>query len=754
MSDQNKKIQIIVTLGPAAREKEDLVRMKEKGVDFVRVNMSHSTTDDLRRAIQLAKEVGIPFIVDTEGSQVRTGTLAQDRISFSIGDMVRVHREPVVGDVGSINLTPGFVVQKLSPGDILYCDFDSLALRISDVSTLPQGYVAARVIAAGSLGNNKGVYIDTASGQSIDMPPLTPKDHESIAIGLEEGVGHVAASFMRSREAVETVRTISKGKMQIISKIECIDGLRNLDGVIDASDMLLIDRGDLSKEIFLYRIPFTQKIIVHRARRKGKPVVVATNFLESMVHSPLPTRAEIHDIESSITDGAMGLTLAAETAIGKYPFECINVMKNVINHVNSAIDIRQYADKEEKLVEYLESQNYLLSFDRHSPLVPPHGGKLVQRFEPGLLSRTDLLSLPAVTLNEQQEMDAEQIALGAYSPLEGFMSRVQLESVLDTMRLPSGVAWPLPIVLAVSPTAVQGLNEGAEVLLKSPSGEPFALLNLQEVYHFDKKEYAQKLYGTLDEKHPGVAAALAMEDMFLGGEITLLRRRLSDTGEYELTPSQTRRLFESLGWSKVVGFHTRNAPHRGHEYLQMQAMKDSGADGLLIHPVVGKKKKGDFNAKYILDSYALMIRQFYPKNKAVLAAFATYSRYAGPKEALFTALVRQNFGCSHFVVGRDHTGVGDFYPPTASHDIFDQFPEVGIVPLRFNHVFYSKQLGAHVHEKDDAGAHADEDKLHISGTEARKMLQAKKPLPEWFMRPEVSQLVIDAIARGEEVFVQ
>ncbi len=316
-----KKIQIIVTLGPAARTSEDLLRMKEKGVDFVRINMSHSTTDDLRAAIALAKEVDIPFIVDTEGSQVRTGRLAENRIGFEVGDIVRLYHKPIVGNRTQLNLTPGFVTEKLSPGDMLYCDFDSLVICVSEVLTLEkQGYVTGRVISAGTLGSNKGVYIDTASGLSLDMPPLTPKDYESIAIGLAEGVGYVAASFMRSRDAVEEVRRASEGKMRIISKIECIDGLKNLDEIIDASDMLLVDRGDLSKEIFLNRIPFTQKIIVHRARRKGKPVVVATNFLESMVQNRTPTRAEIHDIESSITDGAAGLTLAAETAIGKYPF--------------------------------------------------------------------------------------------------------------------------------------------------------------------------------------------------------------------------------------------------------------------------------------------------------------------------------------------------------------------------------------------------------------------------------------------------
>jgi len=753
-ADSRKKIHIIATLGPSTKTEADLRIMKEKGVDFVRLNMSHSTIPQLRDAIMLARKVGIPFIVDTEGSQVRTGILAVSPVHFTVGDIVRVHAKPLRGDRGNINLTPDYAVQKLVPGDILYCDFDSLALCVSDITQREaEGYVVARVISGGSLGNNKGVFVHTASGNSIDIPTLTPKDHESIALGLELGVGHVAASFMRSGEAVEEVRRVSRGRMQVISKVECIDGLTNLDGIIDASDMLLVDRGDLSKEIFLHRIPFSQKIIVHRARKKGKPVIVATNFLESMITKRTPTRAEIHDIESSITDGAAGLTLAAETAIGEYPFECISTMQNVIGHVTSAVDVDAYADKEEKLVEYLESRNYLLDLTSDSMLVPPNGGVLINRFRPELLRRPGLASLPWVTLDAEQEMDVEQIGVGSYSPLTGFMTKHELQSVLDTLRLPSGTIWPLPIVLAVHADTAHRLHEGSDVVLKDPAGDPIAILHLSEKYTFDKREYAQKLYGTLDEKHPGVRMALNLPDVFLGGAIELLRRR-TGVGEYELTPAQTRRLYESLGWSRVVGFHTRNVIHRSHEFIQRAAMERVSADGLFVHPIIGKKKKGDFNQPYIIKSYEIMMRQFYPPNHVVMGALATYSRYAGPREALFTALVRQNFGCSHFIVGRDHTGVGNFYPPKASHEIFDRFPDLKIVPVRFDQVFFSTRLKEHVHEPDGDVMHNEREKLHISGTQARVMFEQGELPPEWFMRPEISGMIAGAIQNGEDVFVK
>ena len=747
-----KHIDIIATIGPATWTEEGIRALKDKGVDFVRVNMSHSTTKDLQRTIRLAKKVGIPYMVDTEGSQVRTGYLKVSRVEMVAGESVRIYQKAIKGDAERINLTPASVVAKLSPGDLLYCDFESLVLRVSDVDTLAKkGYITARVISGGSLGNNKGVFVHTGSGESIELPTLTPKDLESIKIGLAEGVGHIAASFMRSGDAVREVRRATKGKMKIISKVECIEGLQNLDGIIDESDALLVDRGDLSKEIFLYRIPFTQKIIVHRARRKNKPVVVATNFLESMVHSRLPTRAEIHDIESSITDGAAGLTLAAETAIGKYPAACVTVMRNVINHANSAIDIDAYASKEERLVQYLEQQNYLLDFTKHSPLIAPHGGQLVQRFYPEQLAKVPK-GMPSLSLTAEQEMDVEQLALGAFSPLEGFMTKAEVVGVLADMRLPSGAAWPLPIVLAVSTQEADAHKVGSKVLLKDRTNKPLGILHLAEKYTLDKKDYAKKLYGTLDETHPGVRAVLAMGEVFLAGKVDLLRRRDSDTSAFELTPAQTRRLFESLGWSKIIGFHTRNVIHRGHEHIQMQGLEQSGADGLFVHPVVGKKKSGDFEAEYIAATYDLMSREFYPKNKVIVAAWPSYSRYAGPREALFTALVRQNYGCSHFIVGRDHTGVGTFYGATASHKIFDAFKDVGIVPVRFTNVFYSKKLRRHVHESDVA-AHKDSDKLHISGTQARKILESGKQLPPWFMRKEISQIVLDALKKGKKVFV-
>ena len=243
-----------------------------------------------------------------------------------------------------------------------------------------------------------------------------------------------------------------------------------------------------------------------------------------------------------------------------------------------------------------------------------------------------------------------------------------------------------------------------------------------------------------------------MQPVLLAGKIDLIKGRRSETRAYELTPKQLRRLFDERGWAKVLGFHTRNIPHRGHEFIQLKAMEDENCDGLLVQPVVGKKKPGDFKPEYIIKSYENMIGNFYPKEKVVLAAFSTFSRYAGPREALFTALCRKNFGCSHFIIGRDHTGVGTYYDPYASQRIFDDFPDLGIKIVKFNEIFYSKKLNSYVHETGQS-SYEEIDKLRmISGTQARAMFLRGECPPSWFMRPEISNIVLDSVKNGKQVF--
>jgi pyruvate kinase len=747
----SRKTKIIVTLGPSTCTEQHLRKIKDKGVSFVRVNMSHSSLEDLEFFITLSKKVGIPFIIDTEGSQVRTGNLEQDTIHFKENDVVQIYASDIPCNKQKLCLRPGYIIEQLDRGDLIHIDFDTLILRVTDISTVHEGYITCMAITGGSIGRNKAVVIDPVFDKKFRLPPLSPKDYQSIELGLREGIEHIAVSFVRSGESIDEVRQVTQDKMKIISKVECIDALENIDEIIEKSDYILIDRGDLSKEIPIEKIPFTQNIIQQKANRFNTGVFVATNLLETMVSKRKPTRAEVHDVISTIVDGAAGLTLAAETAIGKYPMECINMLNNLINHAESVIDGNKHFHLENRFMQSLEESDYLLE-NVSSSLIPPHGGKLINRVLAKKPSQTDLQSLVKIPLDFNHQMDVEQIAVGTYSPLQGFLNQEDFQRVLDDMRLANGVAWPLPITLDVSEETAERLMIGETVGLVDEQNEVIALLHLSEKFKYDKEEMLEKLYGTNDDDHPGVRMVRAMQSVFLAGKIDLIRGRQSETRAYELTPKQLRRLFEDRGWARVLGFHTRNVLHWGHEFMQLHAMEEENCDGLLVQPVVGKKKSGDFKPEYIIKSYQKMIESFYPKEKVVFAAFSTYSRYAGPREALFTALCRKNFGCSHFIVGRDHTGVGDYYDPYASHEIFDGFPDLGMTIVKFNEVFYSKKLNKYVHE-NHGSSHDENDKLRlISGSQAREMFLRGESPPTWFMRPEISNMILEAVNNGEQVF--
>lgn len=748
----NRNTKIIVTLGPATKKEEDLRKIKDKGVNFVRVNMSHSSLEDMGYFLKLAKKIGLSFIIDTEGSQVRTGDLSENVLEFGENDEVIIRAEQIVGNKHELCLKPGFVIEQLEAGDLIHIDFDTLILRVADITTLPQGYITAKAITGGYIGKNKAVVIDPVLEKRLNLPPLSPKDLQAIDMGLREGIKYIAVSFVRSGASVDEVRNITHNRMQIISKIECIDALRDLDEIIQKSDFLLIDRGDLSKEVPVEKIPFTQKIIIEKAARHNTGVFVATNLLETMVEKRKPTRAEVHDVITTIFDGAVGLTLAAETAIGKYPMECINTLNKLIEHAELMVNGNKPKGQENTFIKNLESSNYLLDMTVSSALIPPHGGKLVNRVLVNPPDKSYLDSLPQLELTLNQQMDVEQLAIGTYSPLEGFIGQEDFQAVLVEMRLANGVVWPLPIVLDVSSEVADQLSIGEEVGLTDKRGEVFALLYLSEKYGFEKEKTAKMIYGTTSGEHPGVRMINEMNPILLAGKIDLLKRRETETKAYELTPKQLRRLFDERGWAKVLGFHTRNVIHRGHEFIQLQAMAAENCDGLLVHPIIGKKKVGDFKPQYIIKSYEKMIERFYPKNKVVFATFSTYSRYAGPREALFTALCRKNFGCSHFVVGRDHTGVGNFYDPHASHRIFDRFPEVGIKAVKFDEVFYSNRLNQYIHANGQT--YDKYDKFHISGSQARAIFERGEAPPDWFMRPEISRIILDAIKMGEQVFVK
>ncbi|MET1102403.1 MAG: sulfate adenylyltransferase [Pyrodictiaceae archaeon] len=370
----------------------------------------------------------------------------------------------------------------------------------------------------------------------------------------------------------------------------------------------------------------------------------------------------------------------------------------------------------------------------------PHGGRLVDRTV-SAARRERLLEeageLPRIELSESLAADVANIAHGVYSPLEGFMVQEDYLSVLYDMRLSSDLPWTIPIVLDVEPSRVSGVREGDDIALYY-NGAPLALMRVEEIYGWDKREYAERVFKTSDPGHPGVAKTMRRGELLIGGPIDLLRDPPEPFERYRLWPKETRVLFEARGWRTIAAFQTRNVPHMGHEYVQKAAL--TFVDGLFINPLVGWKKPGDYRDEVIVEAYQVLIENYYPRESVVFSVLRMEMRYAGPREAVHHAIVRKNFGATHFIVGRDHAGVGDYYGPYEAWDIFREFPDLGITPLFVREAFYCKKCGQMVNEK--ICPHPEDYRVRISGTKLRKMiLRGEKP-PEYMMRPEVAEVIL------------
>ncbi|HXC70853.1 MAG TPA: sulfate adenylyltransferase [Pyrinomonadaceae bacterium] len=385
-------------------------------------------------------------------------------------------------------------------------------------------------------------------------------------------------------------------------------------------------------------------------------------------------------------------------------------------------------------------------------LINPHGGTLVNREVKGR-ERDQLMrratTMPKLQLNARQISDVLMIATGAYSPIEGFMGEADYNAVVSSMRLANGVAWPIPITMAVSTGDARRLQTGQDVALYQDH-LLLGVLHLGEKYTYHKAREAESVYRTTDLLHPGVQAIHNQGDWLLGGCISLINRPdgLSFV-EYRKDPEETRTMFKDRGWRRIVAFQTRNPVHRAHEYIQKCAMEI--ADGLLLHPLVGETKSDDVPAEVRMRSYEKILANYYPVSRTVLAVMPAAMRYAGPREAVFHALIRKNYGCSHFIVGRDHAGVGNYYGTYDAHHIFDEFEphELGITPLFFDHTFYCKACGAMASTK--TCPHDQSEHVTLSGTKVRELLNAGQLPPVEFSRPEVAQVLIEAYAATRTV---
>ncbi len=379
--------------------------------------------------------------------------------------------------------------------------------------------------------------------------------------------------------------------------------------------------------------------------------------------------------------------------------------------------------------------------------VTAHGGRLVDLTVEGaeresLVERSP--SLAVVRLSPRALSDLELVAVGGYSPLEGFLTERDYLSVVKEMRLSSGLPWPMPITLALSPSEAERVREGQLLALADGSGRVLAALEVAERFEYDKRLEARAVYRTEDEAHPGVAALYGQGDVLIGGRLRVLETPPhSDFPQHRLTPAQTRAAFAERGWRTVVGFQTRNPVHRAHEYIQKCALEM--VDGLLLHPLVGETKGDDIPADIRMRCYEVLLELYYPADRVVLSVNPAAMRYAGPREAVFHALVRKNFGCSHFIVGRDHAGVGEYYGPFDAQRIFDEFApgELGITPMLFDNTFFCKACDEMASAK--TCPHSRDDWLVLSGTQVREMLKAGLAPPPEFTRPEVARVLIEAM---------
>ncbi|KKM99363.1 hypothetical protein LCGC14_0577230 [marine sediment metagenome] len=375
-------------------------------------------------------------------------------------------------------------------------------------------------------------------------------------------------------------------------------------------------------------------------------------------------------------------------------------------------------------------------------MIQPHGGSLINKDLPKVEKKRILKEIDefeTIQVNTQTSKIIKNIGFGVFSPLEGFMNENNYRYVLEHMYLENNVAWPFPIVLDVSEIKAKSFNVDDRIILTDLTKKPIALMDIEDIYSYDKKEFAKKVYGTLDRDHPGVDSVFNMKERLIGGDIFIINEPKSVFPELDLKPIETRVLFKQKKWDRVVAFQTRNPPHLGHEYVQKAGL--TYVDGLFINPVIGKKKVGDFLDEVIIRAYQVLIDEYYPKDRVVLSTFETEMRYAGPKEAIFHAIVRKNYGCDHIIIGRDHAGVGDYYGPYDAHKIFENFPDLGIEPIKFRSFSKCKKCNAVVNDK--ICPHPPEFHNFFAGREIRAALQAGEPPNPEVMRPEVANVILE-----------
>ena len=369
-------------------------------------------------------------------------------------------------------------------------------------------------------------------------------------------------------------------------------------------------------------------------------------------------------------------------------------------------------------------------------MIRPHGGELVNRHIKK--KNIDVNDYPRFDISTNLSEDILNIANGIFSPLKGFLCKNDLTNILKEKRLENDTPWTIPILLDFDKDEIKEIQEGDTILLTNKNTGVSSLLDVEEIQSYNKKSIAQAVYKTNDINHPGVANIYNMKEKLIGGKIQLIENKVREFDKYNLTPKETRILFKEKGWREIVAFQTRNPPHIGHEYVQKTAL--TFVDGIFINPIIGKKKTGDFKDEVILASYETLMKHYYLKERLVMSILRTSMKYAGPREAIHHAIMRKNFGCTHFIVGRDHAGVGNFYSPYDAHNIFSEFPDLGIIPVFFRSFSRCIICGSVVNDK--ICPHDQKYHINFSGKKIRELLRNGKMPSEDMMRKEVAETIL------------